>query len=83
MNSKAPLCQSLGAFFIGENMVTIVNKEPHSSVVKEVICRNCGATLSYVPMEVKEKTYKDYGGGSDTERWIDCPNCNNKQGVKR
>ena len=63
-------------------MVTVVSTRPHASVVKEVVCRKCGATLSYVPLDVKEKNYRDYGGGSDTHKWIDCPNCKNEQGVR-
>lgn len=56
-------------------MVTVVKTEPHPSVVKEAICRNCGATLNYVPADVKSRTYKDYGGGSDTVKSIQCPAC--------
>ena len=47
-------------------MVTVVSTVPHPSVVKEVVCRNCGATLSYVPMDIKEEVHTDYGGGRDT-----------------
>jgi RNase P subunit RPR2 len=63
-------------------MVTIVKKEPHPSVIKEVICRNCGATLNYVPNEVKSEVHRDYGGGSDTYYFIDCPSCTKKVSVK-
>jgi hypothetical protein len=59
-------------------MVTIVNKGPHPSVVKEVICRNCGSTLSYTPVDLVSVTARDYGGGCDTSHHIVCPSCSNK-----
>ncbi len=59
-------------------MVTIIKKEPDNSVLKEIVCRNCGATLSYVPNEVKSYSGTDFGGGSDGQEWVDCPNCNEK-----
>lgn len=59
-------------------MVTVVSTTPHPSVVKEVICKKCGATLHYVPNDVKSVTYKDYGGGTDTDYYIKCPPCGTK-----
>lgn len=63
-------------------MVDIVNKEPHESVIKEVICRKCGVTLRYVPIEVKEDYTSDYTGGKDYFKYIACPNCENQVRVK-
>lgn len=63
------------------SMVTIVKTEPHPSVVKEVVCRNCGVTLSYVPNDVVSRYVKDYGGGGDTYKHIKCPNCSKEVGV--
>jgi len=63
-------------------MVTVVSTAPHPSVVKEVICRNCGATLNYVPADVQERTESDYGGGRDIVKFIKCPPCGNQQTVK-
>lgn len=62
--------------------VKIVNIVPDASVVKEVICRNCGVKLSYVPNDVKSEVHTDYGGGRDTYKHIDCPNCNKKVTVR-
>lgn len=56
-------------------MVKVVSTVPHKSVVKEVVCHNCGATLEYVPADVKSKYVRDYGGGGDTVKTIQCPNC--------
>ena len=64
-------------------VVKIVNPEPDPSVVKRVVCRNCGVKLEYVPMDVKSDTRKDYGGGSDTYYWIDCPECSSAVHVNR
>lgn len=63
-------------------MVTVVSTEPHPSVVKEAICRNCGATLNYVPVDIKEEVHSDYGGGRETVRFIKCPPCGHKVTVK-
>jgi ribosomal protein S27E len=57
-------------------MVTVVSREPHRSVVREVICRHCGSTLQYVPNDVKEDYTSDYTGGKDYYNYIQCPNCN-------
>lgn len=64
-------------------MVTVVNTKPHSSVVKEVVCHNCGATLEYVPRDVKEKVETDYTGGKDLVHYIECPQCSNHVGARK
>lgn len=63
-------------------VVRVIDPGPDRSVVKDVVCRKCGAKLEYVPNDVKEKTVHDYGGGSDSYRWIDCPQCNNQVQVR-
>ena len=63
-------------------MVTVVSTKPHHSVVKQTICRECGATLEYVPNDVQTHTYKDYGGGSSVDKYIICPNCGKKHIVE-
>lgn len=64
-------------------MVTVVSTVPHPSVVKEVVCRNCGATLNYVPADIKREESRDYTGGLDVNHYINCPPCNHKVYVKR
>lgn len=63
--------------------VRIINPEPDPSVLKQVICRKCGVKLEYAPIDVTSKEVSDYGGGSDTYRYIECPNCKNKIDVSR
>jgi DNA-directed RNA polymerase subunit RPC12/RpoP len=63
-------------------MVRIVKVEPHPTVVKEVVCRSCGATLEYVPNDVKSNSYRDIDGGYDTDHHITCPNCSKQVKVK-
>lgn len=63
-------------------MVTVVSTVPHPSVVKEVICRNCGATLQYVPADVREKIECDYTGGRDVVKVITCPPCGHEVAVR-
>lgn len=70
------------AFLLEANMVTVVKTEPHPGVVKEVICRNCGATLNYVPKDVLESKVSDYTGDYDIVKFINCPPCGNKVYVK-
>lgn len=64
-------------------MVTVVSTTPHASVIKEVICKNCGSTLQYVPADIKEEVHIDYTGGRDTYHHIICPPCGHKVNVKR
>jgi len=63
-------------------MVEIVSKEPHRSVVKEVVCQGCGYTLNYVPIDVKEDYTSDYLGDKDYYKYILCPNCTTRVAVK-
>jgi len=62
-------------------MVKVISTEPHRSVVKEIVCKNCGATLQYVPKDIESEIHHDYGGGSDEFRFIKCPPCGQKVGV--
>jgi DNA-directed RNA polymerase subunit RPC12/RpoP len=55
-------------------MVRIVKVEPHPTVLKEAICKGCGATLEYVPNDVKDRTVSCMGD-IDVYRYISCPNC--------
>jgi len=59
-------------------MVKVVDEGPDPSVVKQVVCRNCGVKLEYVPMEVKKYSGTDMAGGPDGREWIDCPKCNHE-----
>ena len=63
-------------------MVTVVSRQPHQSVVKEIVCKSCGCTLQYVPRDVKERIEHDYGGGSERIRYIECPECVEQVTVK-
>jgi DNA-directed RNA polymerase subunit RPC12/RpoP len=63
-------------------MVTVVSTIPHPSVVKEVVCKHCGSTLNYVPIDVKEDYTSDYTGDKDYYKYIGCPTCNNIVVVK-
>lgn len=62
--------------------IRIIDTQPHKSVVKEIVCRNCGVTLEYTPNDVKDYISHDYGGGSDTYYYIPCPSCNHKVSIK-
>lgn len=64
-------------------MVTVVSTVPHPSVVKEVVCRNCGATLNYVPKDIQGRVTVDYAGGRDTIYFISCPPCGHEVYVKK
>lgn len=55
--------------------VRIVDEKPDPSVVKQIVCTQCGAKLEYLPIDVKERHGTDYSGGPDGAEWIDCPKC--------
>lgn len=55
--------------------VEIVNPEPDPSVRKQIICKNCGAALSYVPADVERRISCDYTGDPTQRDVIDCPKC--------
>jgi uncharacterized protein with PIN domain len=57
-------------------MVRIVELKPDPSVVKQVVCKNCGAKLEYVPADIHSEYVRDYGGVGEMQNWITCPNCN-------
>jgi DNA-directed RNA polymerase subunit RPC12/RpoP len=63
-------------------MVRVVKTEPHPSVVKEVVCSYCGATLEYVPADRKQKQVSDYIGDKETVNYIVCPPCGHEVEVK-
>lgn len=62
-------------------MIKVIKSEPHPTVVKQVLCRNCGATLEYAPVDVKQDYSIDYTGGRDYYNYIECPCCNHKAHV--
>lgn len=62
--------------------IKIINDVPDSSVVKRIICKNCGVGLEYTPSDTYTETIKDYGGGSETYRRINCPKCQVRITVK-
>ena len=55
--------------------VKAINVEPDASVVKKKVCTNCGATLEYVPNDVRRASHTDYTGCTDYWNAIDCPEC--------
>lgn len=55
--------------------VKIVESKPDPSVVKRCICKKCGVTLEYVPIDVRVHKETDYTGSTDRYDVIDCPNC--------
>jgi RNase P subunit RPR2 len=60
--------------FINTMAIRIVETKPDPSVIKQVICKNCGVKLEYLPIDAQHKTYTSFG---DTESYscITCLNC--------
>lgn len=62
----------------------VLEKGPDPSGCKKLRCRGygtgttagCGALLLVSPRDVKSRTTSDYGGGSDTDYYFVCPECN-------
>ena len=59
-------------------VVRVVEEKPDASVVKKIVCRNCGVTLEYVPNDVRRYDGTDYSGGPDGCEWVDCPKCSKR-----
>lgn len=59
-------------------MVKVIKKKPDPSVVKRTVCDNCGSTLEYLPIDVKERHGRDYSGEPDGDKHIFCPECDHK-----
>lgn len=53
-------------------MIRIIEEKPDPSVMKQIICRQCGVKLEYAPVDVKKYEGMDYSGGPDGCTWIDC-----------
>jgi uncharacterized protein with PIN domain len=58
-----------------EMAVRIVEEKPDPSVIKQVVCRNCGVKLEYVPADVQDGVDTDYTGSKDPFKFIECPKC--------
>ena len=63
-------------------MVKVISTVPPPAMVKQVVCKQCGSTLEYMPIDIKSYTSTDYGGGTDVHDYIKCLTCSNKVGVK-
>lgn len=57
-------------------MVKVVGRDERK--VKRVTCKSCASILEYTESEVRSSVQYDYGGGSDTYRYITCPSCGSK-----
>jgi hypothetical protein len=56
-------------------MITIVNSEPDPSVLREVICQNCGITLSYLPIDTLTQKLSCMGESEGSYKYIECLGC--------
>lgn len=63
-------------------MVKVIKIDPKKRITKKIDCRECGATLEYMTVDIKERRGTDYGGGPDGRQWIYCPNCGNDVTIK-
>lgn len=62
----------------------IIDKGPHKSVVKQIICKNCGATIEYVPRDVIELSRgHDMGGDPSGSDGFECPQCDEDIVIRR
>ncbi len=54
----------------------VISKGPSKTVAKEIVCSDCGATIEYVPKDVRLLwSGKDYSGGPDGAKGFTCPEC--------
>lgn len=65
-------------------MRVIKKGKPDKSVVKRIVCKGCGATIEYVPNDVRTLwSGTDYGGGPDGAEGFNCPECGKQVITKR
>ncbi len=62
--------------------VRVIKTDPDETVKKRVVCGHCGATLEYVPNDVKSYHGTDYSGGPDGKEWVVCPNCGREATIR-
>lgn len=55
--------------------IRIVEDKPDPKVVREVVCKQCGVKLEYLPIDILQGKHYDYGGGCDAVEYIKCPKC--------
>ena len=55
--------------------VRVVAVNPPKEIEKECLCAACGATLRYMPADVRHYSGTDRSGGPDGAEWIVCANC--------
>lgn len=58
--------------------IKIIDNTPDPSVVKRIVCNNCGVKLEYTPSDVKTVNGTDYSGGPDGCDYIPCPKCSKR-----
>ena len=62
----------------------VIKKEPDKSVTRNIVCRSCGVTIEYVPIDVKKLwSGTDMGGGHDCAEGFICPECGKEVITKR
>lgn len=54
--------------------IEVINKVPAQSVLKTVVCKNCGWEHRYAPIDVNHSVSHDYDGFSETWWYIRCQN---------
>lgn len=54
--------------------IEVIDRTPHPDVLKKVICKNCGVTLQYLPIDTVVG-WKSAGGDRWTVDYIVCPEC--------
>jgi hypothetical protein len=67
-------------------MPRVIKKGAAPQVAKQVVCGGCGATIEYVPNDVKLLwSGTDIGGGPDGAKGFQCPNrgCNEEIHTER
>ena len=62
--------------------VKVIKTDPDETVKKRIVCRHCGATLEYVPNDLKSRHGHDYSGGPDGSEWVVCPNCGKEATIR-
>lgn len=54
--------------------VKIIEEKPDPAIARRVVCRWCGVTLEYLPIDINYRHGTDYSGGADGDESIQCAN---------
>ncbi len=62
-------------------VVRIIEEKPDPSVVRQVVCQECGVKLEFTKGDVTTRKYRDISQVECSYCWITCPKCHKEVNV--